>query len=203
MIKAGWICHEEMDWLTFPNMWSPSLLERQKVKQDWGGYSQAPQLQKHLQGLVFYCKDNAWGYRFQGFSFFLFLRHIEFCTILPPFYVLVFWPWGKIPSCLGIDPHLCIGGWSLNRWTTKKVSQLQFFRVFIFMRVVLVYDKKPLHIYCHKIIVSMGHLSITSPLFLLPSLHWAVCPLVLLWMVWDMMNEGPGHSREARGGSDQ
>ena len=58
-------------------------------KISWGGYSQTPQPQKHPQGLVFYCKDNAWGYRFQGFSFFLFLR--------------LYWIWYNIASvwCFG------------------------------------------------------------------------------------------------------
>ena len=78
--------------------------------------------------LVFYFKD---------FFFFLmwtiFKVFIEFVTILPLFYVLVFWPRGMwdLSSLTRDRTHTpCTGRWSLNHWTAREVPvPLCFFSI--------------------------------------------------------------------------
>ena len=58
---------------------------------------------------------------------FFFLIYIELATILPLFYVLVFWPWRMwdLNSPTRDWTHMpCIGGWSLNHWTTREVPHV-------------------------------------------------------------------------------
>ena len=53
-----------------------------------------------------------------------FLIYIELATILPLFYVLVYWPWcmWDLNSPTRDWTHMpCIGRWSLNHWTTREV----------------------------------------------------------------------------------
>ena len=75
------------------------------------------------------------GIRFSAvfFSFFfplmwaIFIVFIEFVTILPLFYILVFWPQCTCDLSSPIRDRTrtpCIGRWSLNHWTTREVPLL-------------------------------------------------------------------------------